>query len=105
MRSWTRAGLAIPVVQNRRWSETEKPRFVAESYQPEFSAALVARRKDGVVVEERAKAYNGPIDTRETDGHTSSRSALGRSNHKRTGRVAGRDFAFSIPIGGRSPVA
>ena len=64
------AGQAIPVARRRRWSEAEKRRIVAESYQPEFSVALVARRNDRVVVEERTRAYNGPIESRETDGHT-----------------------------------
>ncbi len=38
------SGQVRPVTPRRRWSEAEKRRIVAESYQPETSVALVARR-------------------------------------------------------------
>ena len=38
------AGPAMPVAPRRRWSEADKRRIVAESYQPGTSVALVARR-------------------------------------------------------------
>ena len=37
---------ARPAASRRRWSEAEKRRIVAESYQPGGSVALVARRND-----------------------------------------------------------
>ena len=39
-------GPARPVSRRRRWSEAERLRIVAESYQPGVSVSLVARRND-----------------------------------------------------------
>ena len=39
-------GPARPVSRRRRWSEAERLRIVAESYQPGASVSLVARRND-----------------------------------------------------------
>ena len=40
------AGRACPAAPRRRWSEVEKRRIVAESYQPGASVSVVARRND-----------------------------------------------------------
>ena len=40
------SGHARPVTPRRRWSEAEKRRIVAESYQPGVSVSLVSRRND-----------------------------------------------------------
>ena len=40
------AGLARPVARRRRWSEADRLRIVAESYQPGVSVSVVARRND-----------------------------------------------------------
>ena len=40
------SGQVRPVTPRRRWSEAEKRRVVAESYQPGVSVSLVARRND-----------------------------------------------------------
>ncbi len=39
-------GPARPVSRRRRWSEAERLRIVAESYQPGVSVSVVARRND-----------------------------------------------------------
>ena len=40
------SGQARPVSPRQRWSEAEKRRIVAESYQPGVSVSVVARRND-----------------------------------------------------------
>ena len=40
------AGPALPVARRRRWSEADRLRIVAESYQPGVSVSVVARRND-----------------------------------------------------------
>ena len=40
------AGPARPIARRRRWSEADRLRIVAESYEPGVSVSVVARRND-----------------------------------------------------------
>ena len=85
-------GPVRPVPRRRRWSEADKRRIVAESYQPGTPVAVVARRNDvhaSLLFAWRRRYCNrtGRLKTAEGMVNTTAPRAARRRSVRRSGRI------------------